>query len=120
MGFNFLGSSAENRNQTTTNNISGGAADSAQSIVASNSEVNLLDEGAIKSSFDFAKQSQAFFGENLVSVLGLAKESVQSQGDLIEQINKSETNRQTLGASNLAPLVIVGSVITLIAYRIWK
>lgn len=48
MGLALLGSSSENRNSTETQNVSGGADGNGFNLSTNNSDVNVLDGGAIE------------------------------------------------------------------------
>lgn len=123
MGFldnNMFSSKSTNNNKTETNNISGGASEGATNLVASDSNVNfeVLDAGAIESSFEFAKESQAFLGQNMASVLGLVDKSIDAQGDIINAQASANANETMSGIKEIIiPLSIV-SVVGLVIYKV--
>lgn len=115
-------SSSESSQSTTTEtnnaslqNTSGFA---AGSVKATNLEV--LDAGAIQSSFDFAKETQAGFGETFESVLGIVEKSIDSQGEIVGAYSQAKTNEETKGIANMVIPLAVVSVVGLIGYKLVK
>lgn len=115
-------SSSQNENKTDTANVSGGASDDATSLVANDSTINyeVLDGGAIQSSYDFARESQAFFGETFSSVLGIVEKSVDAQGEVVGQYAAARANEDTKGiAGALIPVALIAAV-GLVGYKVIK
>jgi len=67
--------------------------------------VEILDGGAINSAFDFAQESQSFWGENFGSVLGLVERT--SEGALDASFEVVEANNKMALDSNLASQGII-------------
>jgi len=123
MGGSSSKSSSDTTNQTTsasnteTNNSS---IQDNEGLAFSNStgnNVSILDEGAIETSFKFASDSQALFGQTFEGVLGLAEKSLDGQKDIINSLSDNTVSENTGGTSKiLLPLVVVAGL-SLIAYK---
>lgn len=84
--------------------------------------IEVLDAGAVNSAFDFAKESQSFWGESFDSVLGLVERQGEKAVNAAQQItsdfNQRDLEKSTSGIASVMPLlsgtVLVGGLYFLI------
>lgn len=105
-----MGGSSKSENVTQNKSSQSAINDNegiAVSQVEGNVSIDVLDEGAINNSFEFAKETQAFLGETFSSVLGLIEKQ---QDDIVDVATASTDKVASAYASKqsggLAPLAM--------------
>lgn len=107
-------SSQKQSNLSAQSNLEGNEATAFGSTNAGgNVHIEALDANAIGSAFDFAKESQAFFGDSYSKTLGLLEENTQ---DAIYGVQAAYANKESEGTM---PLLIVGGILAALGLTIY-
>lgn len=117
------GSSKQESTSTTTTETNNASLQDTNGFAAGSvkaTNIEILDGNAIESSFDFAKETQAHFGQTFESVLGLVEKSVDAQGEIVGQYAEARANEDSGGISkSLTPIVFL-SIAGFITYKVMK